>query len=43
MATTVKSALTEGLNKSNIALPPINIESYVEDKSVAIGNGSGIK
>lgn len=43
MANDVKSILTEGLNKHNIPLPSINIEVYKEDKSIAIGNGSGIK
>ncbi|XP_012350923.1 RNA 3'-terminal phosphate cyclase isoform X1 [Apis florea] len=42
MANDVKSILIEGLNKHNIPLPPINIEVYKEDKSIAIGNGSGI-
>lgn len=43
MANDVKSVLTEGLNKSNIPLPSINIEVYKENRSVTIGNGSGIK
>ncbi|XP_050494138.1 RNA 3'-terminal phosphate cyclase isoform X1 [Bombus huntii] len=42
MANDVKSVLTKGLNKSNIPLPPINIEVYKEDRSVTISNGSGI-
>lgn len=43
MANDVKSILTKGFNEFNIPLPPINIEVYKEDRSVAIGNGSGIK
>ncbi|XP_012154205.1 RNA 3'-terminal phosphate cyclase isoform X2 [Megachile rotundata] len=42
MADDAKSVLTEGLNKHNISLPSINIEAYKEDKTVAVGNGSGI-
>lgn len=42
MANDVKSILTKGLNEFNVPLPPINIEVYKEDRSVAIGNGSGI-
>ena len=42
MANDAKSLLTEGLNKHNIPLPPINIETYKEDRSIALGNGSGI-
>ncbi|KOC68856.1 RNA 3'-terminal phosphate cyclase [Habropoda laboriosa] len=42
MANDVRSILTEGLNKNSISVPSINIEVYKEDRSVAIGNGSGI-
>ncbi|CAL7952450.1 unnamed protein product [Xylocopa violacea] len=42
MANDAKSVLTKGLNKHNIPLPPINIDVYKEDRSVAVGNGSGI-
>ncbi|CAK9796963.1 RNA 3'-terminal phosphate cyclase [Anthophora plagiata] len=42
MANDVRSTLTEGLNKNNISVPPINIEVYKEDKSVATSNGTGI-
>lgn len=43
MANDAKSLLTEGLSKHNIPLPPIHIEAYKEDRSIAVGNGSGIK
>lgn len=43
MANDVKSVLTKGLTEFNIPLPSINIEVYKEDRSVAVGNGSGIK
>ncbi|XP_017886985.1 RNA 3'-terminal phosphate cyclase-like isoform X2 [Ceratina calcarata] len=42
MENDAKSVLTDGLNKHNITLPNINIESYKEDRNAAIGNGSGI-
>ncbi|XP_076643068.1 RNA 3'-terminal phosphate cyclase [Halictus rubicundus] len=42
MANDVKDVLTEGFNKHNVRVPPINIECYKEDRSVAFENGSGI-
>ncbi|CAD1475998.1 unnamed protein product, partial [Heterotrigona itama] len=42
MANDVKSTLTIGLKEFNIPVPPISIEVYKEDRSVAVGNGSGI-
>lgn len=43
MADDGKSVLTEGFNKHNVPVPPINITPYKEDRFVAVGNGSGIK
>lgn len=43
MASDAKSVLADGLSKHNIHVPAVNIEPYKEDRSVAVGNGSGIK
>ncbi|KAI4498531.1 hypothetical protein M0802_006466 [Mischocyttarus mexicanus] len=42
MAGDAKSILTKELSQNNIQVPPINIESYREDRGVAVGHGSGI-
>ncbi|CAK9815262.1 RNA 3'-terminal phosphate cyclase [Anthophora quadrimaculata] len=42
IANDVKSTLRKGLNENNISVPPINIEVYKEDKSVATNRTTGI-
>ncbi|XP_015601252.1 RNA 3'-terminal phosphate cyclase isoform X2 [Cephus cinctus] len=42
MASDAKRVIVEGLQKHNITVPAINIESYREDRGMAVGNGSGI-
>ncbi|XP_023288248.1 RNA 3'-terminal phosphate cyclase isoform X2 [Orussus abietinus] len=42
MASDAKRTLIDGFVKNNIPVPSINIESYREDRNMAIGNGSGI-
>ncbi|CAK9831965.1 RNA 3'-terminal phosphate cyclase [Anthophora retusa] len=42
MVNDARSTLTEGLNKNNISVPPINIEVRKENKSVATCYGTGI-
>ncbi|XP_076662973.1 RNA 3'-terminal phosphate cyclase [Andrena cerasifolii] len=42
MASDARSVLADGLSKHNIRVPAVNIEAYKEDRSVAVGNGSGI-
>ncbi|XP_015430358.1 PREDICTED: RNA 3'-terminal phosphate cyclase [Dufourea novaeangliae] len=42
MAEDARSILIEGFHKHNIHVPPVNIYTYKEDQSVAVGNGSGI-
>jgi len=43
MASDAKAILTNKLMKSNIRVPSITIESYREDRAMAVGNGCGIK
>ncbi|KAK2583716.1 hypothetical protein KPH14_009636 [Odynerus spinipes] len=42
MSNDAKALLTDELTRNNIRVPPINIESYREDRGIAVGNGSGI-
>lgn len=42
MAKDAENVLKNELAKNNIHVPPINIESYREDRGIAVGNGSGI-
>lgn len=42
MASDAKKTITKKLDENKIPVPPINIEAYREDRSMAVGNGSGI-
>ncbi|XP_046475883.1 RNA 3'-terminal phosphate cyclase isoform X1 [Neodiprion pinetum] len=42
MADDAKKTITEKLDDTKIPVPPINIETYREDRTMAVGNGSGI-
>lgn len=43
MASDAEKTIIDKLNDKKIPVPPINIETYREDRSMAVGNGSGIK
>ncbi|XP_012251973.2 RNA 3'-terminal phosphate cyclase [Athalia rosae] len=42
MAVEAKKTISKKLDENKISVPPINIETYREDRSMAVGNGSGI-
>ncbi|XP_063995609.1 RNA 3'-terminal phosphate cyclase [Diachasmimorpha longicaudata] len=42
MAGEVKDSLSKELETNDIEVPPINIETYREDRNTAVGNGAGI-
>lgn len=42
MASETKTTIIQTLDKINVKIP-ISIEAYREDRSMAVGNGSGIK
>lgn len=43
MAIDVKNIIKQGLSNHDIAVPPIDILAYKEERDTAVGNGSGIK
>ena len=43
MANDAKTLIKQGLSKHDIAVPPMDILAYKEEKDTAVGNGSGIK